>query len=70
MIPGSPNWSTLTTQVDYPKPDIGLPAPIAAAVQAVSPGPFGIGDSRGKTDARYWVVSQSNGKVIIQYSQR
>lgn len=70
MIPNSPVWSTYHAPNDYPRPDIGIPPAVPAPVQAVSPGPFGIGDSRGKTDARYWVVSQSNGKVILQYSQR
>lgn len=69
MIPNSPNWSTYKGLSPSPTTELVSPEPISATVQDVVLGPFGIGDSRGRLNARYWTVSQSNGKVIVQYSQ-
>lgn len=66
-IPNSPNWSSLTDIKPYPQPSFAKP-PIPAGVASVSLGPIELNDSRGLLISRYWLVTQVNGKILIQGS--
>lgn len=70
MIPNDRQWNESTEIGEYVAIPVTPPAITEPNVHSVSLGPFAIGDSRGRLDARYWLVSQSNGKVNIQFSTR
>jgi hypothetical protein len=70
MIPNNGQWTESNEIGEYLTIPVTPPAIIEPNVHAVALGPYAIGDSRGRLDARYWLVSQSNGKVNIQFSTR
>lgn len=66
-IPNSPNWSSLTDIKPYPQPSFAKP-PVPSGVAVVSLGPIELNDSKGVLNARYWLVTQEDGRVIIRGS--
>ena len=70
MIPNSAKWNQSPDIQEYITIPVTPPPIPNGSVSNICLGPFAIGDSRGRLDARYWLVKQVNGKVVLQFSKR
>ncbi len=69
MLPNAGKWNQTNEIRDYVTIPVKAPPTPTDKPFGVNLGPFAIGDSRGRLDARYWLVTQVNGKIVLQFSK-